>query len=91
MYVRVMRVCDVRSHAKHLIGDTIRRNASPVRLEGALDGGARAASRASLDSAGSDERPREVSSLTLRTSLYQKFTLFVNLYFTPIYLVPSSE
>lgn len=46
------------SHAKHLIGDTIRRNASPVRLEGALEG-ALATSRASLDSAGSDERPRE--------------------------------
>ena len=43
------------SHAKHLIGDTIRRNASPVRLEaeGALGG-----SRASLDSAGDDDAPR---------------------------------
>lgn len=79
MYVRmfVYVVCGVHSHAKHLIGDTIRRNASPVRLEGALDGGALAASRASLDSAGSDERPREVRySLTLRMSRYQQFTLF---------------
>lgn len=50
------------SHAKLLIGDTIRRNASPVRLEGSLEGGALAGSRASLDSAGSDDapRPREV-------------------------------
>lgn len=63
MFVYVF-VCGVHSHAKHLIGDTIRRNASPVRLEGALDGGALAASRASLDSAGSDDRPREVSLLS---------------------------
>ncbi|XP_053604365.1 eukaryotic translation initiation factor 4E-binding protein Mextli isoform X6 [Plodia interpunctella] len=41
------------NHAKHLIGDTIRRNASPVRLEGA-DAALRA-SRASLDSNGSDD------------------------------------
>ncbi|XP_013133778.1 PREDICTED: uncharacterized protein LOC106099707 isoform X3 [Papilio polytes] len=47
------------NHAKHLIGDTIRRNASPVRLEGALEG-ALAGSRASLDSAGSDDAPRLV-------------------------------
>ncbi|CAH0700424.1 unnamed protein product [Spodoptera exigua] len=49
------------NHAKHLIGDTIRRNASPVRLDGALDalpGAALAGSRASLDSNGSDEAPR---------------------------------
>ncbi|XP_068621650.1 eukaryotic translation initiation factor 4E-binding protein Mextli isoform X3 [Battus philenor] len=45
------------NHAKHLIGDTIRRNASPVRLEGVLDG-ALAGSRASLDSNGSDDTPR---------------------------------
>ncbi|CAG4998117.1 unnamed protein product [Parnassius apollo] len=45
------------NHAKHLIGDTIRRNASPVRLEGTLDG-ALAGSRASLDSNGSDDAPR---------------------------------
>uniref|UniRef100_A0A2A4JS86 K Homology domain-containing protein n=1 Tax=Heliothis virescens TaxID=7102 RepID=A0A2A4JS86_HELVI len=45
------------NHAKHLIGDTIRRNASPVRLEGALDT-ALGGSRASLDSNGSDEPPR---------------------------------
>ncbi|XP_045537130.1 eukaryotic translation initiation factor 4E-binding protein Mextli isoform X6 [Papilio machaon] len=44
------------NHAKHLIGDTIRRNASPVRLEGALEGPL-AGSRASLDSAGSDDAP----------------------------------
>ncbi|CAH2067175.1 unnamed protein product, partial [Iphiclides podalirius] len=47
------------NHAKHLIGDTIRRNASPVRLEGALEG-ALAGSRASLDSNGSDDAPRIV-------------------------------
>ncbi|XP_022834676.1 eukaryotic translation initiation factor 4E-binding protein Mextli isoform X9 [Spodoptera litura] len=49
------------NHAKHLIGDTIRRNASPVRLDGALDalpGAALAGSRASLDSNGSDDAPR---------------------------------
>lgn len=49
------------SHAKHLIGDTIRRNASPVRLDGAMDalpGAALAGSRASLDSNGSDDAPR---------------------------------
>ncbi|KAL0894990.1 hypothetical protein ABMA27_013469 [Loxostege sticticalis] len=47
------------NHAKHLIGDTIRRNASPVRLD-AGSGGEQAlgASRASLDSTGSDEPPR---------------------------------
>ncbi|XP_047041977.1 eukaryotic translation initiation factor 4E-binding protein Mextli isoform X5 [Helicoverpa zea] len=45
------------NHAKHLIGDTIRRNASPVRLEGA--DAALAGSRASLDSAGSDDAPRQ--------------------------------
>ncbi|GBP31194.1 Eukaryotic translation initiation factor 4E-binding protein Mextli [Eumeta japonica] len=45
------------NHAKHLIGDTIRRNASPVRLEGALEGSALRASRASLDSNGSDDGP----------------------------------
>ncbi|KAJ8726522.1 hypothetical protein PYW07_001220 [Mythimna separata] len=45
------------NHAKHLIGDTIRRNASPVRLDDALEG-ALAGSRASLDSAGSDDAPR---------------------------------
>ncbi|XP_059046200.1 eukaryotic translation initiation factor 4E-binding protein Mextli isoform X2 [Achroia grisella] len=44
------------NHAKHLIGDTIRRNASPVRLEGAE--AALRASRASLDSTGSDDAPR---------------------------------
>ncbi|XP_050551252.1 eukaryotic translation initiation factor 4E-binding protein Mextli isoform X7 [Spodoptera frugiperda] len=49
------------NHAKHLIGDTIRRNASPVRLDGAMDalpGAALAGSRASLDSNGSDDAPR---------------------------------
>ncbi|XP_004930931.1 eukaryotic translation initiation factor 4E-binding protein Mextli isoform X2 [Bombyx mori] len=45
------------NHAKHLIGDTIRRNASPVRLEGSLEA-PRSPSRASLDSAASDEPPR---------------------------------
>ncbi|CAF4785245.1 unnamed protein product [Pieris macdunnoughi] len=42
------------NHAKHLIGDTIRRNASPVRLEG-VESLPLGASRASLDSNGSDE------------------------------------
>ncbi|XP_075992569.1 eukaryotic translation initiation factor mextil isoform X2 [Anticarsia gemmatalis] len=46
------------NHAKHLIGDTIRRNASPVRLESALEAGALGGSRASLDSNGSDDAPR---------------------------------
>ncbi|XP_073942043.1 eukaryotic translation initiation factor mextil isoform X1 [Choristoneura fumiferana] len=46
------------NHAKHLIGDTIRRNASPVRLEGSLEAGGARGSRGSLDSAGSDEAPR---------------------------------
>ncbi|XP_041981561.1 eukaryotic translation initiation factor 4E-binding protein Mextli isoform X2 [Aricia agestis] len=59
------------NHAKHLIGDTIRRNASPVRLEGALDGGALATSRASLDSNGSDEaRPREKSPHVSRALMH---------------------
>ncbi|XP_045511148.1 eukaryotic translation initiation factor 4E-binding protein Mextli isoform X2 [Colias croceus] len=59
------------NHAKHLIGDTIRRNASPVRLEGALEGGL-GASRASLDSNGSDEpvRPREKSPHNNRALLH---------------------
>ncbi|XP_028166760.1 eukaryotic translation initiation factor 4E-binding protein Mextli isoform X2 [Ostrinia nubilalis] len=47
------------NHAKHLIGDTIRRNASPVRLDAGTGGEqALGASRASLDSTGSDEPPR---------------------------------
>ncbi|XP_026322321.1 eukaryotic translation initiation factor 4E-binding protein Mextli isoform X7 [Hyposmocoma kahamanoa] len=59
------------NHAKHLIGDTIRRNASPVRLEGALDAQL-CDSRASLDSAGSDEapRPREKSPHNSRALLH---------------------
>ncbi|XP_060800512.1 eukaryotic translation initiation factor 4E-binding protein Mextli isoform X2 [Amyelois transitella] len=43
------------NHAKHLIGDTIRRNASPVRLD--AEPGLRA-SRASLDSGPDDDEPR---------------------------------
>ncbi|XP_046961033.1 eukaryotic translation initiation factor 4E-binding protein Mextli isoform X5 [Vanessa cardui] len=62
------------NHAKHLIGDTIRRNASPVRLEGALEGGALATSRASLDSAGSDERPREKSPHNNSRALLHSFS-----------------
>ncbi|XP_026726939.1 eukaryotic translation initiation factor 4E-binding protein Mextli isoform X2 [Trichoplusia ni] len=60
------------NHAKLLIGDTIRRNASPVRLEGSLEGGALAGSRASLDSAGSDDapRPREKSPHNSRALLH---------------------
>lgn len=61
------------NHAKHLIGDTIRRNASPVRLEGALEG-ALANSRASLDSAGSDERPREKSPHNNARALLHSFS-----------------
>ncbi|XP_039764799.1 eukaryotic translation initiation factor 4E-binding protein Mextli isoform X1 [Pararge aegeria] len=62
------------NHAKHLIGDTIRRNASPVRLEGALEGGALGASRASLDSTGSDERPREKSPHNNSRALLHSFS-----------------
>ncbi|XP_023941540.1 eukaryotic translation initiation factor 4E-binding protein Mextli isoform X2 [Bicyclus anynana] len=57
------------NHAKHLIGDTIRRNASPVRLE-PMEGAALGASRASLDSTGSDERPREKSPHNNRALLH---------------------
>ncbi|CAH0726066.1 unnamed protein product, partial [Brenthis ino] len=62
------------NHAKHLIGDTIRRNASPVRLEGSLEGGALAASRASLDSTGSDDRPREKSPHNNSRALLHSFS-----------------
>ncbi|XP_072936947.1 eukaryotic translation initiation factor 4E-binding protein Mextli isoform X8 [Epargyreus clarus] len=63
------------NHAKHLIGDTIRRNASPVRLDGALDG-ALAGSRASLDSANSDDapRPREKSPHNNSRALLHSFS-----------------
>ncbi|CAH0748785.1 unnamed protein product [Diatraea saccharalis] len=59
------------NHAKHLIGDTIRRNASPVRLEGGNEA-ALGASRASLDSNGSDDapRPREKSPHNSRALLH---------------------
>ncbi|CAH2988902.1 unnamed protein product [Chilo suppressalis] len=58
------------NHAKHLIGDTIRRNASPVRLEAGNEG--LGASRASLDSNGSDDtpRPREKSPHNSRALLH---------------------
>ncbi|XP_049880938.1 eukaryotic translation initiation factor 4E-binding protein Mextli isoform X3 [Pectinophora gossypiella] len=63
------------NHAKHLIGDTIRRNASPVRLEGSLDAQL-CDSRASLDSAGSDEapRPREKSPHNNSRALLHSFS-----------------
>ncbi|KAG6457574.1 hypothetical protein O3G_MSEX010392 [Manduca sexta] len=60
------------NHAKHLIGDTIRRNASPVRLEGAEGGGR--GSRASLDSAGSDEPPRHEKSPHNSRALLHSFS-----------------
>ncbi|XP_045785775.1 eukaryotic translation initiation factor 4E-binding protein Mextli isoform X11 [Maniola jurtina] len=62
------------NHAKHLIGDTIRRNASPVRLEGSMEGRALATSRASLDSNGSDERPREKSPHNNSRALLHSFS-----------------
>lgn len=45
------------SHAKHLIGDTIRRNASPVRLEGSNTGNL-GDSTSSLNSSASEESGR---------------------------------
>ncbi|XP_061379510.1 eukaryotic translation initiation factor 4E-binding protein Mextli isoform X5 [Danaus plexippus] len=61
------------NHAKHLIGDTIRRNASPVRLEGTLE--QRAPSRASIDSNGSDDaRPREKSPHNGNRTLLHSFS-----------------
>ncbi|CAG9566673.1 unnamed protein product [Danaus chrysippus] len=61
------------NHAKHLIGDTIRRNASPVRLEGTLEN--RAPSRASIDSNGSDDaRPREKSPHNGNRTLLHSFS-----------------
>ncbi|XP_034827915.1 eukaryotic translation initiation factor 4E-binding protein Mextli isoform X3 [Maniola hyperantus] len=62
------------NHAKHLIGDTIRRNASPVRLEGSSEGRALGTSRASLDSNGSDERPREKSPHNNSRALLHSFS-----------------
>lgn len=47
------------SYAKHLIEDTIRRNASPVRLDGTASGIGAAVSCSSLASSNSDEvQPR---------------------------------
>ncbi|KAJ0182014.1 hypothetical protein K1T71_002736 [Dendrolimus kikuchii] len=64
------------NHAKHLIGDTIRRNASPVRLESGLDGVGPRGSRASLDSNGSDDapRPREKSPHANSRALLHSFS-----------------
>lgn len=75
LYIVELIVNFLYSHAKHLIGDTIRRNASPVRLESALEGGALAGSRASLDSNGSDDapRPREVN---YHLHMYSYYLLF---------------
>ncbi|XP_050670417.1 eukaryotic translation initiation factor 4E-binding protein Mextli isoform X2 [Leptidea sinapis] len=63
------------NHAKHLIGDTIRRNASPVRLDDAMEGGL-GTSSASLDSNGSDEaiRPREKSPHNNARALLHSFS-----------------
>ncbi|XP_037976879.1 eukaryotic translation initiation factor 4E-binding protein Mextli isoform X3 [Plutella xylostella] len=59
------------NHAKHLIGDTIRRNASPVRLEGAAEGGR--GSRAS-DSDHDDDQPREKSPHNSARALLHSFS-----------------
>ncbi|XP_061707498.1 eukaryotic translation initiation factor 4E-binding protein Mextli isoform X4 [Cydia pomonella] len=56
------------NHAKHLIGDTIRRNASPVRLEGALEPGAAADDNG--DDADDEPRAREKSPHTNRALLH---------------------
>lgn len=52
-----MYVIIIYSHAKHLIGDTIRRNASPVRLEGSNSGNL-GDSTSSLNSSASEESGR---------------------------------
>ncbi|XP_063529386.1 eukaryotic translation initiation factor 4E-binding protein Mextli isoform X5 [Cydia strobilella] len=56
------------NHAKHLIGDTIRRNASPVRLEGALEAGAAADDDG--DDADDEPRAREKSPHNNRALLH---------------------
>ncbi|XP_063358289.1 eukaryotic translation initiation factor 4E-binding protein Mextli isoform X3 [Cydia amplana] len=56
------------NHAKHLIGDTIRRNASPVRLEGALEAGA--ATDDNGDDADDEPRAREKSPHSNRALLH---------------------
>ncbi|XP_047986964.1 eukaryotic translation initiation factor 4E-binding protein Mextli isoform X1 [Leguminivora glycinivorella] len=56
------------NHAKHLIGDTIRRNASPVRLEGALEPGAAADDNG--EEADDEPRAREKSPHNNRALLH---------------------